>query len=518
MADGYLECQKIDSIMDSTGVGNPSIQADDPNDVGESRSPSPQVGGPGERHKTLGVLPLVALIFFEVAGTPAGSENAVKAGGAFWALVGFAVMPFIWSVQEALITAELSTMFPEDAGYVQWVAAAFGELAGFMEGGMSWLSTAVDTAVYPVLMTGYLAGSIETLDQSQLGQKIVFFSIVCILSFLNYLGLQVVGRIAMTLLGVCLIPFLVFTFMSIPDMNVTKLSEKRPTDEIDWGLYLNTLFWNLNYFDSAGTFAGEVRNPKKVFPRALSISVVLVMFVYIVPLIAGIGISKNSTKTWTDSSYEQLSFEVGGRWLQGSIVFSIGMACAGMFLADMSANSFQLLGMADRGMIPKIFGVRSRFGTPTIGILLNMSMALLALFFELSELIEMMNVVYIWTVLLEISSFLLLRYKKPKMDRPYKVPLSLPAVSLLLTPTVVFSLIVMRFSAWQSHVFAVIGAVCTLAFGKLSQKCREKYPHYFNLEMLNKDEKEQLPERTFSTEDVHAVLLQHEDEDEDDAT
>lgn len=37
----------------------------------------------------------------------------------------------VWSVPEALITAELATAFPENGGYVVWVTAAFGEFWGF---------------------------------------------------------------------------------------------------------------------------------------------------------------------------------------------------------------------------------------------------------------------------------------------------------------------------------------------------------------------------------------------------
>lgn len=34
-------------------------------------------------------------------------------------------------------------------------------------------------------------------------------------------------------------------------------------------MYLGTLFWNLNAFDSAASFAGEVRDPGRDYPRAM---------------------------------------------------------------------------------------------------------------------------------------------------------------------------------------------------------------------------------------------------------
>ena len=44
--------------------------------------------------------------------------------------------------------------------------------------------------------------------------------------------------------------------------------------QVDWGSvkwlpFLNVMFWNLNYWDSVSTLAGEVANPSRTFPRAL---------------------------------------------------------------------------------------------------------------------------------------------------------------------------------------------------------------------------------------------------------
>jgi amino acid transporter len=49
-------------------------------------------------------------------------------------IIGFLVLPLVWSFPEALVTAELATAFPKDAGYVAWVTAAFGLFWGFQVG------------------------------------------------------------------------------------------------------------------------------------------------------------------------------------------------------------------------------------------------------------------------------------------------------------------------------------------------------------------------------------------------
>jgi hypothetical protein len=44
----------------------------------------------------LSMLPLVALIFYEVSGGPFGLEDSVRAGGPLLALLGFIVVPIVW--------------------------------------------------------------------------------------------------------------------------------------------------------------------------------------------------------------------------------------------------------------------------------------------------------------------------------------------------------------------------------------------------------------------------------------
>ncbi|KAE8665056.1 hypothetical protein F3Y22_tig00112688pilonHSYRG00011 [Hibiscus syriacus] len=76
--------------------------------------------------KKLSILPFIFLIYFEVSGGAYGAEEAVGAAGPFCAISGFLVFPFLWSIPEALIRAELATSFPGNGGYIIWAHQAFG--------------------------------------------------------------------------------------------------------------------------------------------------------------------------------------------------------------------------------------------------------------------------------------------------------------------------------------------------------------------------------------------------------
>lgn len=88
----------------------------------------------------------------------------MKAGGPLLAILGFLILPFLWSVPEALVCAELATAFPENSGYVVWVETAFGPFFGFLEGLFSWVSGVTDNTVYPIMLLSYVKLFIPALS------------------------------------------------------------------------------------------------------------------------------------------------------------------------------------------------------------------------------------------------------------------------------------------------------------------------------------------------------------------
>lgn len=223
--------------------------------LGEGSSSTPKL----EKSQKLPITPLVFLIFYEVSGGPFGVEDSVRASGPLLALLGFLIFPFIWSIPEALITAEMATMFPENGGYVVWVSSALGPFWGFQQGWMKWLSGVIDNALYPVLFLDYLKSSLPCLSEG-FPRIISILGLTLSLTYMNYRGLTIVGWVAILLAIFSLLPFVVMGFLGIPKLKPSRWVIVDLKD-VNWGLYLNTLFWNLNYWDSISTLSGEVHDP-----------------------------------------------------------------------------------------------------------------------------------------------------------------------------------------------------------------------------------------------------------------
>ncbi|GAB2296085.1 hypothetical protein Dimus_030222, partial [Dionaea muscipula] len=393
-----------------------------------------------QKFRKVSLLPLVFLIFYEVSGGPFGIEDTVGAAGPLLALVGFLVFPFIWSIPEALITAEMGTMFPENGGYVVWVSSALGPYLGFQQGWMKWISGVIDNALYPVLFLDYLKSAVPLVSHGY-PRVIAILVLTVALTYTNYRGLSIVGWAAILFGVVSILPFAVMFLIAIPRM---KPSRWLVTDlkTVDWSLYLNTLFWNLNYWDSISTLAGEVHNPRKTLPKALLYALILIVCAYFFTLLAGVGAIQLNKKLWTDGYLADVGKIIGGVWLSWWIQGAAAMANIGMFLAEMSGDSFQLLGMAERGMLPEIFAQRSRHGTPLIGILFSASGVLLLSWLSFDEIVAAENFLYCFGMILEFIAFIRLRIKQPYASRPFKIPLGTAgAILMCIPPTILIGII-----------------------------------------------------------------------------
>ncbi|KAL0911513.1 hypothetical protein M5K25_019661 [Dendrobium thyrsiflorum] len=423
--------------------------------------PSPLPAAASTARPKLTILPLIALIFFDVSGGPFGVEDSVGAGGGpLLSILGFLLFPLLWSLPEALITAELSTLFPSNGGYVVWISSAFSPFWGFQQGIWKFVSGAMDNALYPVLFLDYLKHSLPFFSDSSLGRPFALIALTAVLTFLNYRGLHIVGFSAIALTFFSLSPFIVLSVLAIPRIRPYRwlTADIRSTD---WRRYFNSMFWNLNYWDKASALAGEVEEPSRAFPRAIFGAVGLVVASYLVPLLAGTGaIDSSKAGEWSDGYFAQVGLEIGGEWLRWWIQAAAAMSNMGLFEAEMSSDSFQLLGMSEMGMIPEIFSRRSKYGTPTISILCSATGVLLLSWMSFQEILEFLNFLYALGMLLEFAAFIKLRIEKPDLHRPYKVPVDTFWATFMCVPPAFLLILVMSLASIRT--FIVSGTVFLL--------------------------------------------------------
>jgi amino acid transporter len=108
------------------------------------------------RRRSLSWYHLVGVTFFAVCGGDYGLEDSVGAAGPAFTLCGLLLLPWLWSLPIALMTAELGSMIPETGGYVIWIQRAFGPFWAHQNALWNLVSNAFHNALYPVMFVDYL--------------------------------------------------------------------------------------------------------------------------------------------------------------------------------------------------------------------------------------------------------------------------------------------------------------------------------------------------------------------------
>jgi len=380
--------------------------------------------------RTLTWTSICFITYFNVCGGPWGSEQIVSSVGPLPGIIGLFLMFITFGVPLGLITAELSTAFPGNGGYSVWVSEALGPFWGLQESFWSWMGGVVDNAIYPLLTYQAIMAGIGVDANSP---NFFLRWVIRIIISLAYSipGLFLVKPIGSGL-GVFMLfivtPFFLLAVLG-PSLNESHASNLLAIrTDADWSSgyspLLNTLYWNFSGIDSASTSAGEVINPRRNFPRGLLACVALTTFTYLIPLLAAASVNNPDYKTWEDRAFYDIAEQQVGGWLRIWIGIAGVVGNAGMYVAEMFEDSWQLQGMAEVSLVPSLFRYRHpRFRTPINAILIQVVIICLLQAFSFNVIVCIDNFFAVISVLLELIAFVVLRVKRPDLPRPYKVPI-----------------------------------------------------------------------------------------------
>ena len=412
--------------------------------------------------RTLSAPLLAALYYFSVSGGPIGSESIVSMLGPFVGLTCLLLYPLVYSLPVSLTTAELSSAYSKSGGYVHWCYNAFGPRTAFLCGALSYLSGIADAAIYPGLFVSYMTSAFgESADIGTIvASKVIF---ICFWFIVVFSGVKVVGRAAFIIGGMVLSPFIIFVFVGMPQVepkrwlegiplnslsqtnrtNITSLGSKRVPSLTwhDYCTFASVLYWNFSGGDQLSTFAGEVKEPRRTYPRAALWGVAIVSLNYLLPLLVVSGVLKPGQQldNFTVGGFPQVAEVVGGLWLKWMVLAASWLGCCALFFAEICEDAFLLLGMSELKLAPLFCSSRNPVRhTPTYALL---SGAILVTVFSLVgsfiQIVALDNAFNCVSILLEIAAAIWLRFERPDLERPFRVPVSdWYLIAVLLIPIV----------------------------------------------------------------------------------
>ena len=156
------------------------------------------------------LLPLIAAIYFLVAGGPFGLEDIVSKSGYTGTILILLVTPVIWAVPTALMVSELSSALPDQGGYYVWVTRGMGSFWGYQEAWLSLAGSVFDVAIYPTLFVSYLGHLLPWTTAGGRG-TVLAIALVAAAAAWNLMGAKSVGDSSVAMGAVLLAPFAVLT-------------------------------------------------------------------------------------------------------------------------------------------------------------------------------------------------------------------------------------------------------------------------------------------------------------------
>jgi APA family basic amino acid/polyamine antiporter len=214
-------------------------------------------------------------------------------------------------------------------------------------------------------------------------------------------------------------------------------------------------------FDIVATAAEETREPQRDMPRGILGSLVICTVLYVAVSLVVTGMQKYSELD-TSAPLATAFKSVGAPFWSGLISFGAAVGLTSVVMILLMGQTRVFFAMSRDGLLPRAFSqVHPKYGTPyRTTVLLGVIVALIAGFFTVSELEEMVNVGTLFAFVVVAIGVTVLRRTRPDLPRAFRAPWvpALPVASVCASLWLMLNLSVetwIRFAAWMAVGFAV---------------------------------------------------------------
>ena len=276
-----------------------------------------------------------------------------------------------------LCFAEIGSQITSPGGPYAYIETVFGKYFGFVTA-MLFLTGAVaaDAAVANALV-GVLGTILPIFSLGWV--KILFFVFLFTsLAYINIIGVkQGLGLVKFITIAK-LIPLLLLVLISWSHISIDNLVWESTPTIIEVGEVSLILFFAFLGAETGLTISGEVKNPKRNIPRAIFISISVVMLLYVLIQTVSQGILGSSFANYKDSPLSEVASRIIGPI--GFTLMTIGAAVS-MF-GNLSSEIFSLprvvYGAARDNVFPSRFlsKISSKYATPANAIILYSAVGL----------------------------------------------------------------------------------------------------------------------------------------------
>ncbi len=393
----------------------------------------------------LSVLTLVVMNVTAVVSLRGLASEAVYGlQSAFYYL--FAAIVFL--VPTALVAAELAAMFSNKQGGVfRWVGEAFGPRIGFVAIWLQWIQS---TVWYPTVLTfGAVSiafiGTDPTADaalaSNRLFTLIVVLAIYWLATIIALRGLNWVGKVSKwggiigTIIPAALLILLAVVYLSKGGHNNLDMHRSFFPDLSNFSnlVLASSIFLFYAGMEMMGIHVMEVENPKRNYPRAIILGSLVTVVIFILGTFAlGIIVPEKDislTQTLLIGFDRYFAF-LRMSWLGPIIAIALVFGVLAGVLTWVSGPSKGIYAVGRAGYLPPFFQKANSRGVQrnillvqgcivtVVGALFVVMPSVQSFYQILSQLTVLL---YLTMYMLMFSAAIVLRYRKPDVERPFRL-------------------------------------------------------------------------------------------------
>ncbi len=331
------------------------------------------------------------------------------------------ILASLVTVVVSLNYGELASAMPMDGGGYSWISKAFGkESSSFLVGWLVWLGNMGYAALSALGFSVYVSALVGLSNPLPLAlAALLLLIIINTLTVEISIGLE---KILTMLILVIFFVFWIYLSLNFDPVNIRSAAVFEITPIFITASLLYVIFIG---FEAVSTLSQEAEKPLDL-PKSFTHCVIIVTIVYMITSFLVLGAINFNTIP------DVLLFYVVAGPISPLIMIAAIFATLTSLNAALIAASRNIFALARDEMMPKILAKKSKdFGTPIFGVLISGFVSAMLLMTNAVEYVaSIAGFGYLICISLVCSSVILLRITKPKLKRPYKVPLY-PYLSIL---------------------------------------------------------------------------------------
>lgn len=393
-------------------------------------------------NRTLG---LTECVFFGVGSILGAGIYALigkvagVAGNMLW--LSFLIASFV-AMCTAFSYAELSSMYPRSGGEFVYAKEAFGRRTGSFIGFLISLNGIVTGSVVALGFSGYFS------ELTGVEPVLSAFGIILIIFLVNSVGIKESSKVNILFTSIEFSGLLLVLYCALSDGHAPDYLDL-PEEGFN-GLMTGSILAFFAYvgFEEIVKLAEETKNPSRIIPKALFIANSIVAVIYVLVGLAVLSLMDPLSLSEAENPLAAAIETVLGK--KGLIILSIIalFATSNTILSNMLGSSRVLFDMGDElkflKPLSKIWELRQ---TPVPAlILISLVMASFVLIGDLEYVALIATFIILLTFFLVNLSVIVLRFKAPEKDRPFKIPINLKELPVISTLGLVLILILLIFN------------------------------------------------------------------------